>query len=94
MGTFVRGLIVPIYRILEGVNKEYLPQLGQRLRTHRKALGWTQEELADRAEIDRSYVGGVERGERNLTFTVLCQLCTALGCDVAELTHDIPARRE
>uniref|UniRef100_A0A372IIT7 XRE family transcriptional regulator n=1 Tax=Paracidobacterium acidisoli TaxID=2303751 RepID=A0A372IIT7_9BACT len=70
-----------------------MKSLGQRLRERRASLGWTQEELADRAEIDRSYVGGVERGIRNLTFTVLCQLCDALGCDVAELTHGIPKVR-
>ena len=64
--------------------------LGNRIRLRRRELGWTQEELADRAEIDRSYIGGVERGERNLTFTVLCQICTALNCDVAALTHGLP----
>ena len=64
--------------------------LGQRIRQRRKALGWTQEEFADRAGIDRSYVGGVERGDRNLTFTVLCRLCEALNCDVAELTQGLP----
>lgn len=74
------------------MSNAYLKQLGKRIRSHRKALGWTQEELADRAHIDRSYVGGVERGERNLTFTVLCQLCVALECDVAALATDIPER--
>jgi transcriptional regulator with XRE-family HTH domain len=64
--------------------------LGQRIREYRKSLGWTQEQLADNAAIDRSYIGGVERGERNLTFTVLCQICGALGCDVASLTQGIP----
>jgi transcriptional regulator with XRE-family HTH domain len=72
------------------VNQATLKILGQRIRQKRKSLGWTQELLADNAEIDRSYIGGVERGERNVTFTVLCQICTALGCDVAELTKGIP----
>lgn len=67
-----------------------LIQLGSRIREMRKELGWTQEELAARAEIDRSYLGGVERGERNVTFTVLCEICTALGCDVAKITAGIP----
>lgn len=73
------------------MNQPALKELGQRLRDRRNSLGWTQEELADRAKIDRSYVGGVERGVRNLTFTVLCQLCKALRCDVAELTKGIPS---
>ncbi len=72
------------------MNSVDLKTLGSRIRARRKSLGWTQEDLADKAGIDRSYVGGVERGIRNLTFTVLCQICAALGCDVAAITHDIP----
>ena len=67
-----------------------LTQLGSRIREKRKALGLTQEALADRAQIDRSYLGGVERGERNVTFTVLTEICTALGCDVGEIAAGIP----
>jgi transcriptional regulator with XRE-family HTH domain len=67
-----------------------LEELGNRIREKRKVHGWTQEELADKANIDRSYIGGVERGERNLTFNVLCQICEALRCDVAALTKGIP----
>lgn len=72
------------------MKKDTLETLGQRIRAQRKALGWTQEELADNAEIDRSYIGGVERGQRNLTFNVLCKICEALRCDVATLTTGIP----
>ncbi|MFM9968364.1 MAG: helix-turn-helix domain-containing protein [Burkholderiales bacterium] len=67
-----------------------LDEIGNRIRKRRKDLGWTQEELASNADIDRSYIGGVERGERNLTFTMLCQICEALGCDVASLAKGIP----
>ncbi len=71
-----------------------LKVLGERVRQRRKSLGWTQEELADQAEIDRSYIGGVERGERNLTFTVLCQIAGALSCDVASLTANLPGTKK
>jgi transcriptional regulator with XRE-family HTH domain len=64
--------------------------LGIRIREQRKALKWTQEELADIAGIDRSYIGGVERGERNITFTMLCKICEALKCEVSDLTSGIP----
>ncbi len=74
---------------LRGVSTP-LDILGSRIRERRKARGWTQEELADRASIDRSYIGGVERGERNLTFSVLCQISAALECDVAALTANLP----
>ena len=67
-----------------------LKELGNRIRQRRKARGWTQEEFADEAQIDRSYAGGIERGERNITFSVLCQLCMALRCDVAALTKGLP----
>ena len=69
-----------------------LQELGRRIRAARKALGFSQEELAYESEIDRSYIGGVERGEQNLTFKVLCRIATALRCDVAALTRDLPIR--
>ena len=72
------------------MDQPVLKILGKRIRQRRKSLDWTQEHLADTAEIDRSYIGGVERGERNLTFTVLCQICVALDCDVAAITQGIP----
>lgn len=67
-----------------------LKVLGTRIRQKRKALGLTQEELADKADIDRSYIGGVERGERNLTFIMLCHISEALDCHVSTLTKGIP----
>lgn len=67
-----------------------LEQLGERIRGHRKSIGLSQEALAAKAGIDRSYIGGVERGERNLTFTMLCGIAAALGCDVANLTAGLP----
>lgn len=69
-----------------------LHELGSRIRAQRKRIGLTQEQLALVADVDRSYYGAVERGERNITFTVLCRLCLALECDVAALTNGIPTR--
>ena len=67
-----------------------LHELGNRIRAQRKSIGLTQEALALAANVDRSYYGAVERGERNVTFTVLCRLCIALQCDVAKLTGNLP----
>jgi transcriptional regulator with XRE-family HTH domain len=64
--------------------------LGQRIRDRRASLGWTQEHLAHVADVDRSYIGGVERGERNVTFTMLCKISAALRSDVAGLTQNLP----
>ena len=68
-----------------------LHELGKRIRAQRKSIGLTQEALALAANVDRSYYGAVERGERNVTFTVLCRLCIALHFDVAKLTDELPA---
>lgn len=71
--------------------KENLLEMGSRIRMRRKHIGLTQEQLALKADVDRSYFGAVERGERNITFTVLCKLCVALQCDVALLTVGLPS---
>jgi transcriptional regulator with XRE-family HTH domain len=92
MGIIVRGLIVHISGLFWSMVTDPLRELGKRIRQRRKELGWTQDEFALRAEIDRSYVGGVERGQRNLSFTVLCRFCVALECDVAALTKDVPRK--
>lgn len=72
---------------------EILGALGARIRARRNALELSQESLALIAEVDRSYFGAIERGERNVTFTVLCRLCVALDCDVASLTNGLPNPR-
>jgi transcriptional regulator with XRE-family HTH domain len=69
-----------------------LHELGKRIRAQRKCIGLTQEALALAANVDRSYYGAVERGERNVTFTVLCRLCVALQCDVALITVELPPK--
>jgi transcriptional regulator with XRE-family HTH domain len=71
--------------------KAILHELGKRIRAQRKSIGLTQEALALVADVDRSYYGAVERGERNVTFTVLCRLSFALQCDIAKLTVGLPA---
>lgn len=69
---------------------ENLKELGRRIRCLRKEVGLTQEKLADDAGLDRSYIGGIERGERNITFSVLCQLANALHVDIAYFTAGLP----
>jgi transcriptional regulator with XRE-family HTH domain len=49
---------------------------------HARSDGWSQEEFAYRANIDRTYMGGVERGERNLSLKKLFAIAQALGRDV------------
>jgi transcriptional regulator with XRE-family HTH domain len=67
-----------------------LLRLGSRIRIARTALGYNQRGFAAACGLNRTYFGGVERGERNVTFSVLCMICVTLGCDVAALTEGIP----
>lgn len=59
--------------------------VGQNLRRYRKAAGLSQEELAHRARLDRTYISGVERGVRNPTILVLQEIANALGIEPEEL---------
>lgn len=60
-------------------------RVGLAVQRHRKARGWSQEELADQAGLHRTYVSGVERGIRNPTVTVLEKLAGALGVKLGQL---------
>jgi transcriptional regulator with XRE-family HTH domain len=71
------------------INVELL-KLGQRIRALRKMSGQNQKDFSKQCGLDRSYFGGVERGERNLTFSSLCQICTGLNCHIAAVTEGIP----
>jgi transcriptional regulator with XRE-family HTH domain len=67
-----------------------LLRLGRRIQAERKTLGFSQNGFAKDCGLNRSYFGGVERGERNLTFAILCKICNGLNCDIANLTRGIP----
>ncbi|UOP05693.2 helix-turn-helix domain-containing protein [Conchiformibius kuhniae] len=59
--------------------------IGNNIRSKRKNLCMNQETLALLAEIDRSYVGRIERGEVNLTVDKLYRICVILKCEAADL---------
>nr|WP_290492519.1 helix-turn-helix transcriptional regulator [Alcanivorax sp.] len=59
--------------------------LADNLRAYRKSKHLSQEELADMCDLHRTYVGSVERGERNVTLSSLETLASALGVSVPEL---------
>lgn len=71
--------------------KQYLKILGENIRQVRKKKGLSQEQLALQAEVDRSYVGGIERGERNVSFLTLVKIAECLGCEIELFTKGIPA---
>lgn len=53
-------------------------RLGRRIKQLRQGRGWTQDRLAAEAHIHRNYLGGVERGERNLTIISAARIARAL----------------
>lgn len=67
-----------------------LIELGNQIRLLRKLKGLSQEQLALQAEVDRSYIGGIERGERNVSFLTLIKIAECLKCDIAKFTKGIP----
>jgi transcriptional regulator with XRE-family HTH domain len=62
--------------------------LARNIKAARKRLNLSQEELADRAEIDRTYVSGIERQVRNPTITIVAKFAQALETTTAGLLTD------
>lgn len=64
---------------------EYLKELGQRIRSLRQKIGWTQEELAKATKLTRSYLVAVEGGKQNLTMGVVVRIANALNLSPDQL---------
>jgi transcriptional regulator with XRE-family HTH domain len=71
-----------------------LVTIGQQIREARAKAGISQEELAYRVDLDRTYVGGVERGERNLGVLNLFKLAEALNIPAFALIKGISLPKE
>jgi len=67
-------------------------RFGQRLRELRQAKGLSQEELAFRAGLHRTYVSSAERGQRNVALINLEKLSRALEIDIGDLFLDMSTR--
>jgi transcriptional regulator with XRE-family HTH domain len=67
------------------VEGELQRRVGRNLRAYRVAHGWSQETLAEKLGVHRTYMGGVERGERNLTLRSLERIAARLSLDPVEL---------
>ena len=71
------------------VKKDVQERFGDRLREVRNQAGLTQESLAEASGLDRSYYGGVERGERNVALRNIEALADALGMTISNLMDGV-----
>jgi len=62
-----------------------LRQFGNKVQKLRKAKGWSQEELAKRAKLHRTYIGSIERSERNVSLINIERIAMALNVKASEL---------
>lgn len=59
--------------------------VGERIRKLRKERGWSQEELGEKADLHHTYVGAVERGEKNASIDTLEKIATAFNIEILDL---------
>ena len=59
-----------------------LRYIGQTVKKYRKYLKWSQENLALKANLDRTYIGKLERGQQNATIKSLTKIADALGINI------------
>ena len=64
---------------------ERMIAFGKRVREVRRNKGISQEKLAELAGIDRSYMGNIERGEKNITLKKAYEICDALDLDIKDI---------
>ncbi len=71
--------------MIDNQNREILLNFGNKLRYYRRAKGYSQEKLASIANIHRTYIGMLERAEKNPTLLMMIKLANALEMEVKNL---------
>jgi transcriptional regulator with XRE-family HTH domain len=66
-----------------------LAEFGRRMRALRKELKLSQEKLGEHADLHRTYIGAIERGERNPSLTIMIEIADALDVDLGDLTDGL-----
>jgi transcriptional regulator with XRE-family HTH domain len=64
---------------------DYLQNMGQKVQEIRRDLGGNQQQLADSADLDRTYISAVEHGKQNLTLGAIVKLADGLGVELKQL---------
>jgi len=73
----------------DGLSKRVLKVLGLRIRDLRRAQSLSQEAFADKCGVHRTFMGTLERGESNLSFSNLLKVASTLGISMAELLEGV-----
>lgn len=71
------------------MSRDELRRFGENVRRNRVKKGLSQEALADLSGLHRTYIGGVERGERNISLVNIVRIAKALNMALADLLHDV-----
>ena len=74
-------------------SKNQLKAFGLRVRKFREALDWSQDQLAEQADLHRTYISGLERGERNVSVLNILRLARALKTTPGKILDDIGGKR-
>jgi transcriptional regulator with XRE-family HTH domain len=67
------------------MNKDSQIIFGENVRRLRKKIGWSQEQLAEACNLHRTYIGSIERGERNVSLRNIVKIALSLGVKPANL---------
>jgi transcriptional regulator with XRE-family HTH domain len=70
-------------------SKELYKILGERIRAERKKARMSQEKLAEKADLNRNYIGEIERAEKKITLETLWKIAKALGVRIRDLVADL-----
>jgi transcriptional regulator with XRE-family HTH domain len=68
---------------------KYRKTLGENIRVYRRNLKWSQEKLAEKANLHRNYIGDIERGEENVSVDALMRIALALKVQLSDLVRGI-----
>lgn len=71
------------------MSKAILEKFGQKVREERLKQGLSQEELAARAGVHRTYIGMIERAEKNITLSNIYKVAQALKISISDLTKGL-----
>jgi transcriptional regulator with XRE-family HTH domain len=65
-------------------------RIGRNVQRRREARGWSQQQLADRIQVERPYVSMIEAGVRSVSLEVLAKLATVFQCSMGEVLGERP----